>query len=83
MIASGDAKNERKIWKVGAELSSQAEFPSQLSTAQLVLSLRGLLQVGTGDDAMIKKSLNGEKHAQIYQAVLPAWTVDDVPQRYE
>lgn len=56
MIASRDAKNEREIWKVGAELSSQTEFPSQLSMAQLVLSLRGLLQVGTGDDAMIKKS---------------------------
>lgn len=56
MIASRDAKNEREIWKVGAELSSQAEFPSQLSAAQLVLACRALLQVGTGDNAMIKKS---------------------------
>lgn len=63
MIASRDAKNEREIWKVGTELSSGAEFPSQLSPAQLGLSLHGWLQVGTGDDSTIQTGKNGEKYA--------------------
>lgn len=42
---------------MGTEQSSEAEFPSQLSAAQLVLSLGGW----HGDDSTIRKSQNGEK----------------------